>query len=195
MNYSIKQLSLSEAFNVYNEFMVYHFPENELKPWDMIADLFSLRKYIFFGLFEKYNSDIVYKSPVAYAFFQKSSEKDNFCLLDYFAVKKQLRGNHIGTEFLKSLNSGLFSDKTIIVEAENPIYSEENQKETAIKRINFYKNIGFSDSDVKSSIIGVHYNLLCSKLSDENQVKRAYIEIYNQIKNPNIDINKLIQFE
>ena len=92
---NIDRLTLPEVREIYRKRMKNDFPGNELKSLAMIEKVFREGRYLCYGVRE--GADIL-----AYAFFVLT---EDLYLLDYFAVKKDLRGSGIGSGFLKALNS------------------------------------------------------------------------------------------
>lgn len=124
------------------------FPRSERKPFGIIlrmakqgrSDLWTIRhRGRFAGLAATVNgADIV--------------------LLDYFAVKKSLRGRGIGSEALKLLERE-YLDRGFFVEIESTFAGASNQEERE-KRKRFYVNCGMKPMDTEADVFGVRMELL-----------------------------------
>lgn len=74
-------------------------------------------------------------------------EKVNFMLLDYLAVSPSMQGKSIGGQVLAYVLQTLPTEKRLVIEVEDP--TDENDRETKLKRIRFYlKNGAFLLKDV-----------------------------------------------
>ena len=79
-------------------------------------------------------------------------------LLDYFAVKKQLRGRGVGSEALKGLMDH-YRDQGLFVEIESTFEDAENLRERQ-KRKRFYVNCGMEPMGTEADLFGVRMELL-----------------------------------
>ena len=79
-------------------------------------------------------------------------------LLDYFAVRKSLRGLGVGSEALKALMEH-YRDRGFFVEIESTLAEAENQQERQ-KRKGFYVNCGMEPMGTEADLFGVRMELL-----------------------------------
>ena len=81
----IKKLNLDEIREIYNAYMHEAFPPSELRPFASMEMLYNKNCYPCYGFYDETDS------LCAYAYFS-CTENGKYALLDYFAVKKDLRG-------------------------------------------------------------------------------------------------------
>ena len=176
--YTCKHLESDEITLIYKRYMKKDFPRNELRPLIMIRKSLSLGQYDCFGIF----SD---NTLCGYAFFASVTQNNKkYYLLDYFATVSKKRGQGIGSEFIKLLRQELSSTEMVICEVENPEFSASDEKETRLRRIEFYKRNGFIDTNIKASVFGVDFLLLelhTNITHTEYDVKSAYSELYKSL--------------
>lgn len=75
-----------------------------------------------------------------------AKDKD-FVFIDYLAISPAERGQGYGSMVLEKIKER-YPDKTIFLEVESPIISEENYRQR-IKRIKFYQRNGFDKTDLR----------------------------------------------
>lgn len=133
--------------------MIFHlyrtaFPRNERKPFSRItsmakegkADLWTIRRDgRFAGLAATVNAPEI-------------------VLLDYFAVKKSLRGLGVGSDALRKLMAH-YRDRGIFVEIESTLADAPNRAERQ-KRKGFYVNCGMEPMGTEADLFGVRMELL-----------------------------------
>lgn len=133
--------------------MIFHlyrtaFPRNERKPFSRItsmakegkADLWTIRRDgRFAGLAATVNAPEI-------------------VLLDYFAVKKSLRGLGVGSDALRKLMAH-YRDRGIFVEIESTLAEAPNRAERQ-KRKGFYVNCGMEPMGTEADLFGVRMELL-----------------------------------
>lgn len=164
----IKQLDIKILKKIYSENMILDFPDNELKPFDMIEELIGANKSVALGFYD----NNVLKGYATILFAGKN------LLLDYFAVISNYRRKGYGTRFLSQLKE-YFKDYGFLL-----IESENNDSETARKRIEFYKRCGCNDSKLRGRLYFVEYVFLYLELSDSlsaEEVKNEILNIYKVI--------------
>lgn len=124
------------------------FPQSERKPFRVIlkmaragrADLWSIR------------------ADGRFAGFAATVNGKEIVLLDYFAVKKSLRGMGIGREALGLLQKQ-YHDRGFFVEIESTFEAAENRPERR-KRKEFYVNCGLEPMGTEADVFGVRMELL-----------------------------------
>ncbi|MDY6018273.1 MAG: GNAT family N-acetyltransferase [Anaerococcus sp.] len=109
------------------------FPKIERRPLGQIKDLLEKKKCQILS--------ILYQGDFA-GFFILLKHK-NARLIDYFAIKKDLRGKSIGSKALKKLDDG----NPLLIEIE-PIDQKSANNHQRIKRKSFYQSLGFESKDV-----------------------------------------------
>lgn len=79
-------------------------------------------------------------------------------LLDYFAVKKSLRGRGVGSEALRQL-ANIYAGRGFFVEIESTREKAENQAQRE-RRKRFYEGCGMSPMGTEADVFGVRMELL-----------------------------------
>jgi len=167
MAFYLKKAGLDELDELYNDFIVSYFPENEVKPKSHIE---RMMKDGLYQLMAGYDEDEL----VGVAFITTAPGAESY-LLDYLAVKEECRSMGYGGQMLSRL-TGLTSGKAILIETE-AVDAAENEEERLqrIERNSFYKRNGAVASDLRTKIFGVIYtNWELSE--DEKKLSREEIQ-------------------
>ena len=161
--------------------MIFHlyrtaFPRNERKPFRRItsmvkegkADLWTIRRDgRFAGLAATVNSPKI-------------------VLLDYFAVKKSLRGLGLGSEALRMLMEH-YRDRGLFVEIESTFADSANRAERE-KRKKFYVNCGMMPLGTEADLFGVRMELLgCRCMLDFAAYKAFYVNFYTKMAEKHVN--------
>lgn len=146
-------LDLALMQDIYQTFLVHDFPAQEVKPFSAIASMYQRGVYFGFAFFEQ-------DEIVAYAFFVQP-ENAQTVLLDYFAVVSDRRGQGIGTKALQLMREELPFLDGIVLESEDPEFSE-NQAELTKRnrRIAFYERAGVRMTKLGAQVYGVDYVIM-----------------------------------
>ena len=149
---NIDLLTLPEIREIYRKRMINDFPDNELKPLAMIEKLLREGRYLCCGARE--GTDIL-----AYAFFVLA---EDLYLLDYFAVRKDLRGTGVGSSFLKALGSRCMQEAAcVLVEVDDPFFAGDDQEKAICeRRLAFYLRNGLLDTGARARVFGADFLLL-----------------------------------
>ena len=129
----IKKLNLDEIREIYNAYMHEAFPPSELRPFASMEMLYNKNCYPCYGFYDETDS------LCAYAYFS-CTENGKYALLDYFAVKKDLRGTGIGSKTFPLLRTEM-KDRDGLLLA-------------------FYERCGCEMTKAKSLLYGVDFNIL-----------------------------------
>lgn len=149
----LKNMSILDIVNTYNEHMVRDFDSEELKPIDKIKSLFKEDKYIGLGLYE---GDDLY----GYAFFASDDDK-KMLLLDYLAVVSEHRSKGLGSDFIGQIKEFLTDYTGILAEVEDPRkFANEDDKLMKEKRVNFYLKNGLRKTSFYSDQFNHKYNIM-----------------------------------
>ncbi len=154
---------------IYNEYMVFDFPSDELKPLAHILSMVEDGTCTFYAL--RQNEKV-------HSYFSVCQNGQGL-LVDYLAVNPELRGQGIGSETLAFLKS-IAKDKYIIIECEDISFAQdESDKLQRQRRINFYTRAGFALTGVNSNLFGVDYTILTYPTGiTPERVKELYGAIY-----------------
>lgn len=149
---NLQRLTLSELKLCYQNYLLHHFPANEVRSLQSIEKLYSQGVYTAYGYFME-------QQLIAYAFCV-SSQAHAVYLLDYYAVVPSHRKMGIGGQFLSQLTQTL-NAKGILIEVETPsehLPKEENR--TRLRRIAFYERNGALLTPIGGNVFEVHFTLM-----------------------------------
>ena len=148
----IKELTIEQIREIYAERIPKDFAPDEIKPLSRIEEALSNGRYSCYGAFE---GDQI----VAYAFFVING---GYALLDYLAVREDLRGSGTGSGFLHGMATGLLCRfESVLLESEDPDFAEtDEERETMERRLRFYRKNGLTETGVISTVWHVHYRVL-----------------------------------
>jgi hypothetical protein len=169
------QLNNKLTTEVYNKRMKYDFHANELKPLDYILNITEKGLYLPMAALPDNadQNDFEICDIIAYCFFVKTDE--NLFLLDYFAVRADLRGTGKGSEIIKH-----FSKYNFMGEVEDPDYaSDEADKQNRQRRMSFYIRNNLKPTGVKCRLFGSDYVIMYTgeNMSDKDafdKMKKIY---------------------
>lgn len=147
---TLKFLTAEQGYEIFQKDMFRDFPEDEIKPWDVILRMVNAGEYDLLAAFE---DDIM----VGYAWiFRPETEA---VLIDYLAVLPQFRGTGVGTRMLSALGKQYCAgDKRLLLESEYPETAPEPS--VARRRLGFYARAGFCDTGVQVLLFGVRFCIL-----------------------------------
>ena len=173
---NIDHLTLPEIREIYRKRMKNDFPGNELKQLAMIEKAFRDGRYLCYGVRE--GDDIL-----AYAFFVLT---EDVYMLDYFAVKRELRGSGIGSAFLKEMGRGYFSEAAcVLLEVDDPSFAgSEEEKKVCDRRLAFYLRNGLLETGVRARTFGADFLILeFPKGEPHSQAETGefYLRIYRSL--------------
>ena len=173
---NIDLLTLPEIRELYRKRMKNDFPGNELKSLAMIEKVFREGRYLCYGVRE--GADIL-----AYAFFVLT---EDLYMLDYFAVKKDLRGSGIGSGFLKELNSRCLREAAcVLVEVDDPFFAgNDKEKKICERRLAFYLGNGLLDTGARAKTFGADFLILefpRGKPHSQAEAGEFYSRIYRSL--------------
>lgn len=173
----IRLLSEKKIREVYRQRVKADFPPKERRPLSNI--LFLMRKGVYqgIGLYEE-------EALLAYAFLARDAAS-GWVLMDYYAVRGDLRGRGYGGTFLRLLGERYRESAGILVEAES-VRSAQTAEEQAIrkKRIRFYRNNGMHTADFYCLLFGVEYEILylpCEGRAEAASPREGLQTIYDTI--------------
>ena len=172
----IKELTIEQIREIYEERIPNDFAPDEIKPLSRIEEALSTGHYACYGAFDG-------ERITAYAFFVING---GCALLDYFAVREDLRGHGTGSEFLHGMTTGLLRRfETVLLESEDPDYAEtDDEREKMERRLRFYRRNGLMETGVISTVWYVHYRILQFPIGREisaDDIRDVYKGIYRVI--------------
>lgn len=158
----IRQQTLKEMEEIYRGRLAEDFPADEIKPFSCIKEWYEQGNYVGYGLYE----DPEMGECLGYAWLCRIPE-EKWVLLDYYAMKKELRGEGKGSRFLKRIFEECTEGCPVIIEVEDPDWSDCNQgilpekeKEKRLRRISFYLKNGVQETELRACVFQVHYSIM-----------------------------------
>ncbi len=175
---TLKPLSSTEIRTLHTERMQKDFPRKELKKLNLILHLMRRGRYSAYITLEE-------QEDIGYAFFTRDPCKNKLYLLDYYAIREDLRNQGYGSELLK-LFSEKFKESTILLcEVENPFLEEDPLLRASMeRRMDFYLRNGWWDTRVNARMFGVEYRLLAAPVSQKlsrEKIADCYRLIYRNV--------------
>ncbi|MBR3106673.1 MAG: GNAT family N-acetyltransferase [Clostridia bacterium] len=180
LSFSIESLSLSQVRTLYGGRMREDFPPAELKALALIEQALERQQYVCYGAVDG-------EEILAYAYFAMLKEQGRpYALFDYFAVKKELRDQGVGSRFLQALIAGPLREMDcVLLEVDDPACAETPEEaDIRNRRLAFYLRNGLRDADVKATVFGVQFKILTLPVSDavpRNEVRRKYAALYRAL--------------
>jgi len=172
----IKKMGKSELEEIYLKILPTHFPQNEIKPWQKVSNLWDMGRYS--GYLWEENDELI-----GYALLFAGEEQ--YWLLDYYAVMENKRNYGYGSKFLQEIKEVFKDESGIIIEAENPQFAEDNNDEILRKRrINFYLRNGCVPTGVWARAAGVEYVIVyipCQKEMHTEIIGQQLDDIYHKV--------------
>ena len=189
-SFNVRVLTLEEAKTLYKERMTDDFPADELKPFSMIERALERGAYICYGAVDG-------QEIIAYAYFVlHRSASGAIALLDYYAVREDVRNKGIGGAFLKALVAGPMKDLSgAVLEVDDPDYADTpEERARRERRLQFYIRNGMAVTPVTATVFGVHFRLLSMPVGPQlsgMDVRRMYGDLYRAILPANLYRNMI----
>lgn len=172
-----KKLTVAEAQEIYNAYMVVDFPPLELKPFKTIAALMEMDQYRCYGFYEG-------EQLTGYAFLCDNKEH-TASLLDYYAIMADRRGQGYGQEIIRVLREIHREYDCLMLESENPDFAaDEKELQTRKKRLHFYDLCGAKYAGFKGNTFDVEYVVLmlpCKLSPKPQETREMMLEIYRDL--------------
>ena len=179
--FSIETLSIEQIRILYEERLRADFPPDELKPLAMIERGFRYGTYICLGAVDA-GGEIL-----AYAFFVLLKGANERCaLVDYYAVRQDLRDTGIGSRFLRAMIEGKLREiDCVLLEVDYPDDAlDEAERIMRLRRLGFYMRNGLRDTSVRAKVFGVRFRILAlpvGKVVSPEETLRIYAALYRSI--------------
>ena len=178
--FTVETLSLPQIRALYRERVTRDFPQDEIKPLAMIEKALARGEYVCYGAVSE--EDIL-----AYAYFVKLKQNEKpYALFDYYAVRQDIRGQGVGSQFIQALIAGPLREMDcVLLEVDDPVCAQtQEEAEIRNRRLAFYLRNGLRDADVKATVYGVQFKILTlpvgSALSRE-EVRKKYAALYRAL--------------
>ncbi len=171
----IHRLDRAALAALYETRMPMDFPRKEIKPLSLLLRRYDAGKSMVLGMSGADGPDV-------YAVFQLPPS-GGIWLLDYFAVRKELRHRGLGSRFFRELWAELPCAEALILEIERIDRSiDAVQKQYRYKRKRFYLKNGVQETGVFSRDSGgTEYEILCLPFSctpDAGMVRQTILDFY-----------------
>lgn len=171
----IRNLTIPEIEEVYQQQITADFPEAEVKPLEAIMQAYGEGNYACLGLFEEGELS-------AYAYLIR---KNRYYLLDYLAVSSKMRNKKRGSVMLSFLKEHLKDAEAMLLEVEDPSLTEdEGEKKLQERRIDFYLRNGILETPVRAYTFGVHYRIMEMDFAgchEARQIREIYLALLRQM--------------
>jgi len=164
-------LCAEELAGMYESDMRRDFPPAELKPLKSLLRLLEEGRYEPYGLFRA-------GRMISYAFYWNAGGP--YVMLDYFAVRPEVRSRGIGGALLRDMLDRFCVDgRGIFGEVEIPNSGDEAVDSLRRRRLHFYLRAGMRQAGFRTRIFGVPYLVLSygPQLADA-QLMEACRKIY-----------------
>ncbi len=176
VQYEIKQLDWEDIVKLYNTNMQCDFPKKEIKPLELLQNLYNKGISKVYGVYEK----TILK---AYAVFERP-QNDTIVLLDYLAVHKMDRGTGLGGRFVKEFKNIFYDVDAIVAEIEDISKASDKEQEfIRTRRKQFYLKNEFYETGVFTQADGgVDYEILYMPVGQnlkKFQIQKAMERIYS----------------
>ena len=172
----LRKLTDKQIRIIYQERIRRDFSPEEIKPLSRIRKAMAEGHYACYGAFEG-------EQITAYAFLVINHE---CAMIDYLAVREDLRGKGTGSRFLQLMMTGLMQPfHCVLLESEDPDFAtEEAEANTMRNRLRFYLRNGLIETGVVSTVWYVHYRILVlpvGEIPSAESVKEIYSGIYRML--------------
>lgn len=173
-DWSVRQLNPEERAWLHREHMRRDFPDQELKPLDLLEQLVAAGLSSVWGCF---------RGGALAGYYVLAHEPGNpLVLLDYLAVLPELRDTGCGSLILAHLRETLPAGTWLCIESERPeAVPPGEEHHTRVRRVAFYRRNGAVRTPVRVCLFGVDFAILV--LSREGQptadrVEQCYQRLY-----------------
>ena len=153
----LKELSAEHLTEIYDQYMVIDFPQDELKPLERILYMIRTGLSCAYGIYEG-------EELRGYATFI-IPDGLRYGLLDYLAVIREYRGTGVGHVFFDLIGDTLAERypalRGFFIESEDIAYAADaKERRIREKRISFYEQNGCLHTPLGSRLFGVTYSVL-----------------------------------
>ena len=174
--FRIVPLTAEQVRRLYGERLTADFPPEELKPLSAIETALSGGRYACWGAAD--GDEIL-----AYAFFVKNGA---WALLDYYAVRRDLRCRGVGSRFLRRLSEEVLEGyDTVLLETDEPDAApDEGEREIRERRLRFYLRNGLTETGVRAAAWGVLFRILALPVGETptaGKTREVYAALYRSV--------------
>ncbi|CAM3639430.1 GNAT family N-acetyltransferase [Erysipelothrix urinaevulpis] len=167
MNYKIIGIDEKGFSEIYNNYMIKDFPQEELRSLEDFQ--IAIKEQVIYAYALVLDDDFL-----GYATVVRLDDSD-IMLLDYYAVSAKQRGLGLGSYFIKELFN-LLPAKAFLLEVQNPQKVSKKEFETAVQRVHFYENNGAHHTNLEWTSFDNNYIIMF--LGSENALIDLDFEHY-----------------
>ena len=181
--FEVRALPMERVRELYERRMTRDFPRNELKPLDMLERAARQGRYDCYGA-------MAGEEILAYALFVRLEDGQGRCaLLDYYAVRDDLRDRGVGSAFLRALVDGPLSGLDwALLEVDDPdLAPDALERERRNRRLDFYLRNGMADTSVRAAVYGARFRVLSMPVGEKPSPGRTaalYEALYRVMLTP-----------
>ncbi len=151
----IRELNIGELPEMYEHFILPYFPSDEVKPLASMQKMYEEGRYKVLAMMDEEDRDRI----AGCACFTLHPD-GKACLLDYYAIDRNLRCKGYGSRMLQMFAKGELIKLPIMIETELVEEAEnEEQRQERIRRNLFYEKNGAVRTDLITDIFGVFYSI------------------------------------
>ena len=186
MKYEV--MNVRQIREIYTERIIKDFAPDEVKPLSRILNGLSAGHYACYGAVEE-------EKIAAYAFFVIDGRN---AMVDYLAVREDLRGRGTGSRFIRMMIDDLQEKyNCVLLESEDPDYAAD-QEDYAVRdrRIRFYFRNRLVPTGIRSEVWHVHYRILAlpvGHIPPDEEIGRIYSGMY-RVMMPKKYYNKMFSY-
>ena len=183
----MQKLDRERIAAIYEQYMTEDFPQDELKPLEMILRSEAAGTYVAYGFY-------VENALVAYAYLCGTAGKPELpVLLDYLAVVKEHRSEGYGSAVLAMLKNQL--PQGMMIEAESITTAEdEEETRTRQRRVAFYERNGSVRQNFETTLFGVRYTIFLLGGAKDANVRRDMETVYRGMVEPRFRLENVLTF-
>jgi len=170
----LRKIDYEEIAYIYENWLIKHFPQNEVKPLINIKNMYEIGGYEAYAWYEGENLR-------GYAYMCKNPA-EKYVLLDYLAILDDYRGMGYGSKILKELKNVISETEAIIIETEDlDKAASKQEKEERVRRDSFYTGNGIIKSGLTATVYEADYRVWYmpfGKILTDAEIADAYDKIY-----------------
>ena len=172
----LRELTDEEIRRIYAERLPGDFAPDEIKPLSRIEREMAAGRYACYGYFGE-------DGIAAYAFFIIN---ERYAMVDYLAVREDLRGQGTGSRFIRAMMEELMQQYAfVLLETEDPSFAaDEEDKRIRERRLRFYQHNGLTETGVTSTVWNVDYRVLALPVGTvpaPDEVRKIYTGMYRNM--------------
>lgn len=167
---TFNELTVDEARELYDTYLVHTFPRDEVKPFKTIKELMEVGLYRCYSFYEG-------ELLTGYAFSCEDAGH-TVSLLDYYEIMESKRGQGYGQKIITLLGEIYKDYDYVILEAEDPDFSADDEDlSIRTRRIRFYEKCGLKDVGLRTNVFHVDYVVMAMACQSDPRLEEAKAKI------------------